>query len=222
MTTRQLPRLGDRGGLVIEATRGAVTMYRLGVDDSMSTADAERDLVDDIREAYVTSSVDRLMTVRYRNRSRRVDVIASLTRLSPDHVRVDDVQVRSVKSSERTSGRSSDEGLVHRIAGAGSVRVRHDTRDVEWRDRGSSDWQPASMQALARDYDAGHHVWQWLRRHGITRPSPSGPTVPEADREAKQCLLRLRPETIARLDALAERWGITRSEAVTRLVDRER
>lgn len=175
---RQLPRLGDREGLRIDATRGAVTMYRLAVAaldrvpvSSIDLGEAERDLISDVREAYVTSSIDRMMTVRYRNRARAIDVIASLTRLAPDHVRVDDVQVRNVKSTNRNSGRA---GLVRRIPGAGSVRLADG--EVEWRDHGSEEWRPASLDALARDHAADHDVWIWLARHGIRRPGQKDQT----------------------------------------------
>lgn len=54
------------------------------------------------------------------------------------------------------------------------------------------------------------------------RKSTSGPTQPEDDRKAKQVLLRLRPGAKRSLDALARRWGVSRSEAVARLVEHAR
>jgi hypothetical protein len=42
------------------------------------------------------------------------------------------------------------------------------------------------------------------------------------DRKRKQVLLRLTPSELRALDALAAQWGTTRSEAVARLVDKEK
>jgi hypothetical protein len=53
------------------------------------------------------------------------------------------------------------------------------------------------------------------------RKAKPRPTQPESERVAKQVLLRLRPETIAQLDALARRWRVTRSGAVGMMLERE-
>ena len=50
------------------------------------------------------------------------------------------------------------------------------------------------------------------------RKRSSGPTQPEDERRAGQVLLRLRPSVTRSLDALARRWGVSRSEVVARLV----
>jgi predicted DNA-binding protein len=47
-----------------------------------------------------------------------------------------------------------------------------------------------------------------------------GATQPEDERTAKAVLLRLLPKTRRELDAMAKRWGLTRSQAVTELVER--
>ncbi len=50
------------------------------------------------------------------------------------------------------------------------------------------------------------------------RRKTSGPTQPEASREAKQKLLRLTPPQLAALSRLAGLWGTTESAAVARAV----
>lgn len=50
-----------------------------------------------------------------------------------------------------------------------------------------------------------------------TTPRPSGPTQAEGDRKRRQCLLRLSDEELADVDAVAERWGVSRSAAVARM-----
>lgn len=49
----------------------------------------------------------------------------------------------------------------------------------------------------------------------------SGPNIPEAQRGTEQIKLRLPPDAVEDLDALAARWRMTRSGAVARLVERE-
>lgn len=46
-----------------------------------------------------------------------------------------------------------------------------------------------------------------------------GATQPEEKRAAKAVLLRLRPTTTRKLDTLAKRWDVSRSEAVALLVN---
>ena len=53
-------------------------------------------------------------------------------------------------------------------------------------------------------------------------PVTSGPTQPEAERKRGQVLLRLDAAELAALDALAERWGLSRSETVARAVSATR
>lgn len=47
----------------------------------------------------------------------------------------------------------------------------------------------------------------------------SGKNIPNAQRSTVQILLRLPPDVAEDLDDLAERWGITRSGAVARMVE---
>lgn len=48
----------------------------------------------------------------------------------------------------------------------------------------------------------------------------SGRNIPEAERGTVQVKLRLPPDVAEDLDELAARWGLTRSGAVARLVER--
>jgi predicted DNA-binding protein len=50
----------------------------------------------------------------------------------------------------------------------------------------------------------------------------SGRNIPEADRGTVQVKLRLPPDMADELDELAERWGLTRSGAVARMIEKER
>lgn len=50
----------------------------------------------------------------------------------------------------------------------------------------------------------------------------SGRNIPEAERGTVQVKLRLPPDVAEDLDELAERWGVTRSGAVARLVEKEK
>lgn len=47
----------------------------------------------------------------------------------------------------------------------------------------------------------------------------SGANIPETQRHTIQVKLRLPPDVADALDELAERWGVTRSGAVARLVE---
>ena len=49
----------------------------------------------------------------------------------------------------------------------------------------------------------------------------SGPTQPEPDRKRKQYTLRLSDDEVEALDTVAERWGVSRSDAVARLAREE-
>lgn len=46
-----------------------------------------------------------------------------------------------------------------------------------------------------------------------------GKNIPNAQRHTVQILLRVPPDVAETLDELAERWGLTRSGAVARLVE---
>lgn len=50
----------------------------------------------------------------------------------------------------------------------------------------------------------------------------SGVNIPNSQRHTVQILLRLPPDVAEDLDALAERWKLTRSGAVGRLLDERR
>jgi predicted DNA-binding protein len=47
----------------------------------------------------------------------------------------------------------------------------------------------------------------------------SGRNIPEAERGTVQVKLRLPPEVAEELDEVAQRWGVTRSGAVAKLLD---
>ncbi len=53
---------------------------------------------------------------------------------------------------------------------------------------------------------------------GMATKKASGVNIPEAQRSTVQVKLRLPDDVLEDLDALAERWGITRSGAVARMV----
>lgn len=55
----------------------------------------------------------------------------------------------------------------------------------------------------------------------MTKKKASGVNIPEAQRGTVQIKLRLPPDVAEDLDALAERWGVTRSGAVARMVEQE-
>lgn len=103
---------------------------------------------------------------------------------------------------------------THRI-GARTWRVSQDGA-VTCRAGTRGPWQ-AVTQAELRSLGAESPEWEWLRSCGVRRGG--GPTSPEAGRVAKQVLLRLRPATVVRLDAIAAGRGLTRSETVAALVD---
>ena len=97
------------------------------------------------------------------------------------------------------------------------VRVSRDGT-IQLRRAGTRSWETTALRRLAREYASDHPIWTQLRRRGLRRPSPSGPTVPEDRRQRARCTLRLPAVEIDRLDALAERWGTSRSDAVLRLL----
>lgn len=98
-----------------------------------------------------------------------------------------------------------------RVRGVGSFRLT-DAGTVQHLN--GKEWRPISMQSLARDYAPDHEVWQWLRSNDITRPSPSGPTVPESERGG--CRVRLDDNSTAHADVLAVRWNCSRTAVVAR------
>ena len=103
----------------------------------------------------------------------------------------------------------TEKAVEVRVGSDGTIRLRK---------AGEARFAKVSRTKLARDYAADHPVWQTLRSRGIQRPSPSGPTMPADKRQCASYALRLRPEEAQQLDALADRWGVSRSEAVVLLV----
>lgn len=53
------------------------------------------------------------------------------------------------------------------------------------------------------------------------KPRRSGPTIPESQRSRKQVTVRLSPEELANIDAVARERGLTRSDAVVTLAREE-
>ena len=97
------------------------------------------------------------------------------------------------------------------------VRVLEDGA-LEFRTAGTRTWTPTTRTQLARDYPADHPIWVQLRAGGITRPSPSGRRIPNAERDRKLYTLRLLDDDARRLDELASRRGVCRSVLVATLV----
>lgn len=91
---------------------------------------------------------------------------------------------------------------------------------IEIRFAGDSRWDQVSRSRLARDYAADHPLWEILTQHGIQRPAPSGWSRPNAERDRRLYTLRLRPEDAERLDGLARKRGLCRSDLVMALVTR--
>ena len=61
--------------------------------------------------------------------------------------------------------------------------------------------------------------WEGIEEWRVVEaPRPSGPTQPEEERDNVQVKLRLPPTEAKRLDRLAREWGLTRSEAVVRMM----
>ena len=67
----------------------------------MVVDDARRDLLAALRDSYVVSSKGSEMHTRFRSGPLNIDMQATLTRLSPTHVRCEDVQIRERKSRQR-------------------------------------------------------------------------------------------------------------------------
>lgn len=80
-------------------------------------------------------------------------------------------------------------------------------------------WQyvpPRQLLAYEKDSD----VWQWLRAHGVKRPSPpskSGPSKHRADRDGVSVEVRLTGPAVGALDRLVDRYG-TKVAAVSAAV----
>jgi len=107
-------------------------------------------------------------------------------------------------------------GWQLRLTSSGAVEAHSGTA--------TGKWTRAPLRGLARAYAVGEGPWPWLLEHGIRRPSPSGSsgaTQPEGERLRKQRLLRLSDDELEALDAVAERWGVSRSDAVARLAREE-
>gem|GEM_PF-6736930 len=93
---------------------------------------------------------------------------------------------------------------------------------TSWDGRTPERWTPAPLRRLAREYPVGSEVWQWLRQHGVRRPSPSGPSgpsLPRSQRGTRKVEISLSPAADAALSELAR--GGTKSAVVEALVMRE-
>jgi len=125
------PRLGDRRGIRIEVTPGAVASYQQTFARAFHAApigatsctrvltlnEAREELEDVLREGLVTYSASERMTVRCRVRRLEVDVRADLTRLAPDHVRCNLAEVRRLDTRiERNGSRERGDNLSSRDA----------------------------------------------------------------------------------------------------------
>lgn len=53
----------------------------------------------------------------------------------------------------------------------------------------------------------------------MKKQKASGPNIPESQRTTVQVKLRLDVDVAEDLDALAERWGVNRSQAVARMLE---
>ena len=120
------------------------------------------------------------------------------------------------RSAERAPGGRSDAN-AERVSKTDEVKIESEAEGAfVLRLAGTDIWRPVSRARLARDYDADHPIWRSLRARGVSRPSS---TQPEDARERRQFSLRLRPADAARLDELATELGVSRSDAVVRLLD---
>lgn len=99
----------------------------------------------------------------------------------------------------------------------GGVEYRARDGAVQQRTKGERRWQPCSRQSLLA-FAVDSPVWQWLRSEGITRPSPSGATQPEAERDTVQVKLRLARPDDERLEEIAKSEKSTKSAVVTRWI----
>lgn len=97
-------------------------------------------------------------------------------------------------------------GAEWRVAQGGAVTRRTAGRS----------WEPVTRAELL-SHDADGELWEWLREQSVRRPSPSGRSLPEAERGG--CRVRLDEAATAHADALAERWGCGRPEAVSRALE---
>lgn len=102
------------------------------------------------------------------------------------------------------------------------IRI-HPDEGVQHRD--GERWRKMTRRELLA-YPKGGEVWAWLKEHGVRRPSPPSatrgitPTNEERRATGKARLLAwISPDQLATMDALAERWGCSRTEAVIRAVE---
>lgn len=111
------------------------------------------------------------------------------------------------------------------INGGPTVEYRIRDEDVQrraklpdgrsYRDGGSAWTVLTRSELLALPSDG--IVWEWLRAHGWTRPSPSGPTVPEAQRDGRR--VRISRAAYDAAVVLAEREGCSVPEAIEQALD---
>lgn len=82
----------------------------------------------------------------------------------------------------------------------------------EYRTKGAT-WRPMRRRDLLA-LPVASEAWQWLRAHGIARPSPSGPRPPGrpgAERATRVVSLRMTPEQGEELRRRADTAGETLS-----------
>ena len=96
------------------------------------------------------------------------------------------------------------------------IEYRIDNGQLEQRSAGERRWRPCSRSSLLA-FEVDSPLWDWLRSHGITRPSPSG-EVKESERGTVAVKLRLEPPDADRLTDLAEAEGTTKSGLVTKWI----
>lgn len=107
---------------------------------------------------------------------------------------------------ESVSGSKTIDGVTWRVALDGTVTRRE-----------GRSWVHVPRSSLLA-YPADCELWTWLREHGVRRPSPSGPRVPDARTERGSRPVRLDDETVADADKLAAKWGCSRPAAIARAV----
>ena len=102
-----------------------------------------------------------------------------------------------------------------RLIGITTWRISKD-RAVSRRTGSRGPWETVTQGEL-RALPLMSPEWGWLYSQGIRRSG--GLTLPESERPARQVMLRLEARDAARLDALADARGMTRSALVASLVE---
>ena len=170
MLVRQ-PKLGDNKHLRVEITRTALWSYQesrgapRGGDVDLTLDEAEEELSDVLRKAYITQALDGMTTVRARVSRLGVDVQAKLDFVTPLHARVVSATARTYDKSKSQARRAGTRRV--RILELGlDGRVRVGVRGLEYRPilpgtgGAPPPWQPLHVApgALA-EHDAGLGAW---------------------------------------------------------------